>query len=222
MSPKGKAPWITIASESDPSHRTVIADSHFIVKHLVASGLGEDLDAELTPVQRAETRAFVWWTEGVFFPAINALRWSPLWPKNYEEWYKAIPIPGFLQWWPVKPILMFFIRRRNVQALEARDVGKHTKEEVESLLKEWVDGVSVRLGDGEGWFHGGTEPTYVDVVLGSNLMQIALRDVAELVELVGNHANLLRYTERCVDLWFPEYEEFKQKLARMKIAAQMD
>ncbi|TFL01406.1 hypothetical protein BDV98DRAFT_604699 [Pterulicium gracile] len=215
-SPKGKLPYVTINNESDPQHPTVVSDSHFTIKHLVATKLTEDLDAGLTPVQRADSRAYIGWTEGVMYPALTATRWLPSWPNNWAERYKMIPIP-----WFIKPVLVFFFRRRVIQQHNAIGIGRHSKEEVETLLEEWVEGVSARLGDGEGWFHGGAEPTNVDVVLGAFLMQVAHKDHAEYVEMVGQHVNLIRYTERCVNLWFPEYENLKQKLGRMKTSAQL-
>jgi len=77
--PKGKLPYITLDSGSS---KQTIADSHFIIRHLIKEGRVKDLDAELTPVQKAESRAWQAYIDELVYPAAVWTRFA--YPENLE------------------------------------------------------------------------------------------------------------------------------------------
>ncbi|THH18628.1 hypothetical protein EW146_g2391 [Bondarzewia mesenterica] len=202
--PKGKLPYIVL-THADGRAPETIADSHFIICRLVALGLAPDLDASLTPAQRADSRAWQAWTEELLYTAVVQTRWAR--DHNYAATYASMSIPGL-----VKPIVMWSLRRRLVELMRTVGIGKHSVEEVDQLMKEWVDGLDARL-EGKTFFHGGEHPTLVDIVLGGFLIQcVGQRSNAEFKKMVMENETLKAYTARSTKTWFPEYKELLKEL----------
>lgn len=121
--PKGKVPFITHAGEK-------VADSTFIIRYLVDAGLSRDLDAELTAVQRAESRAWQVYMEEMVYPCVVYERWMI--KENYDTIsqtaFAAIP-------WLLIPLVAAYFHRRISQGLNGKGVGQHSVEEVRSILR---------------------------------------------------------------------------------------
>lgn len=151
--PKGKLPFVRIVK--DDGQIKTLADTHFIVKHLrTTSSSLRALDEDLTPAQRATSRAFQAWTEDALYPALTYSAWGHDWPNNYDKTYEQIDeLP-----WLFKPVVLFFFRRAQVASLRTIGVGRHAEEEVEILMREWVEGVAAMVGQEgeERWWHGKT------------------------------------------------------------------
>ncbi|EIN05185.1 hypothetical protein PUNSTDRAFT_92068 [Punctularia strigosozonata HHB-11173 SS5] len=196
--PKGKLPWATITT---PGSSQVIPDSHYIVRHLIASGLSPDPDASLTPAERADSRAWQAWVEELVYPAVVSTRW--LRPANYAIVKHELSAPA-----PVKPVIAWIIYRRIKTGLTGHGVARHSDEEVDVLLKEYVDALDARLSAAKSeFFHGGEEPTMVDIVTWSFLVNsLALQSNPEFNVLILGKPRLMRYVVALAKKWFPEYE----------------
>jgi len=212
--PKGKLPYIILSTPSSSSSSTpkieTIADTGFIIRHLVKNGIVEDLDKALTPRQKAESKAFITWTEELYYPALVQTQWAR--DKNYAataaDVTKTLPpvIGGLICW---------YLRRNIINMLWMHGVGRHSNSEIDTMLQEYADALSARLeenGGGE-FFHGQT-PTLVDVVL-YGFMANALNEPGnpEYRGMVLKGERLKRYVAVCTKLWFPEYEGLLETVA---------
>lgn len=204
-------PYITLTNGSEGP--ITLADSQFIIDHLISFGHAQDLDAELSPAQRVESRAFQVWTDELMYIAVVTTRFGDAWPANYAKLYESLDLPSILNYAPFKPVIMWNLRRSIMGSMRGHGVGRHSKEEVETKIREWVDGVAVKVGDNWEWFHRTAAPTQVDVVLSGFLMHFMSLDYnAEIVQMIAGKKSLVRYTLRAVELWYPEYESLLKLL----------
>ncbi|KAJ1545604.1 hypothetical protein HK096_006201 [Nowakowskiella sp. JEL0078] len=198
--PKKKLPFITIEYPDGPKEK--IADSHFIIKTLTSRGDLKDIDFSLTPQQRAESRAFCVWTEELLYPAVVNTRWAR--DDNFAQIQQSImlPVPFFLRWF------VFFILRRNVvNALWTAGVGRHTNEEVNSLMQEWVDAICGKLEAGGKWMLGTKNPSSVDVTVWAfiiNALDVSEGN-SEFKKMILERSILVSFVKRGSARWFPEY-----------------
>lgn len=217
--PKGKVPWIVLhtssitlsdGSQSKAGSET-IADSHFITQHLVKQGIIPDLDAGLTASQKADSRAWQAYTEELNYTAIVWTRWFI--PSNFQimrRVFSSVPIP--IRW-----ILEWFIYGRVKAATYAAGVGRHSKEEIISIMERWVGDLRDHFVEKDTpWFHG-DKPTYIDCVLYGMLANVLGQECnPEITAMIlsGNGVGkdkggevLRDYVKRGTKLWFPEYEQ---------------
>jgi glutathione S-transferase len=193
--PKGKLPYI----ELEHSGKTeTIADSHFIVSKLIKENIIPDPDSSLTPSQRADSRAWQAWTEELVYPATVHTRWSR--PANYEVMKSNLTAPSW-----IRPVIAMYLRRNIVNALWGHGVARHSDGEVDQILREYIDGLEGRLGEGD-YFHG-TVPTLVDIVVYAFLVNaLEVKGNPEYTELILASERLKRYVSKLTSLWFPNYE----------------
>jgi hypothetical protein len=196
VAPKGKLPYIIIDNKP-------IADSHFIIRYLIREGKIRDLDADagLTPVQRAESRAWQAYIDELIYPATVCSRFST--PENWtilkEEAFGKLPF--FLKW-----IIPSIIYSRVSKGLIGHGVGRHTKEEVNSILEDYIQNLCVRLEASDGVFFHGKSASLIDcVVYGSLVNALKMRSNPELTKLILPREVLRKYISYCTHLWFPEY-----------------
>ncbi|KII92726.1 hypothetical protein PLICRDRAFT_37526 [Plicaturopsis crispa FD-325 SS-3] len=199
--PKGKLPYISLERDGKTE---VIPDTHFIVEHLVRTGVAPDLDASLTPVQRAESRAWEAWTEERMYPAIVHTRMGR--PHNFATLQAGLPVPA-----PLRPLVGWYLRRQILSSLWYQGVGRHSSKEIDSFIREWVDALADRLEDAAekgGFFHG-SEPTMVDVVVYgflANMFCAGGKMNKEMTEMLLGKVIIRRYVATLTRRWFPEYD----------------
>lgn len=230
--PKGKLPYITLVTskENDPKSATTttIADSTFIINLLISSGITPDPDAALSPTQKADSRAFQAWLEEFVYHTVVYSRWAR--PANYVEICKGLPIP-----WPFSLVIPGYIRRGILNSIKAHGVGRHTDEEMDGLMKEFLDAleikleaavVDVKLGDtgaGDGgkfaWFHGTEKPTLIDITVAGFLMNALGYDSnPEYTALILAHPRVREFAKVTTKMWFPEYEGVLRVIAEYEVA----
>jgi len=202
--PKGKLPYIVV--ESDDHTSTTIADSHFIIQYLIRERLAKDLDTDagLTDTQRAESRAWQAYMEELAFPAIILQRWT--YPSNRTNLTKDI-LEGTS--FPIKQFFRWILVRRMKKNLQGHGVGRHSEEEVNSLIEEFMKNLIVRLDSPksrEGGFFHGEEPTTIDCVLYGFLVNgLRMTSTPLFTGLILASETLRGYVERGTKRWFPEY-----------------
>ena len=204
--PKGKVPFAEIVHDS----KTVtIPDSHFIIQYLVENGLIKDPDelAGLTPVQKAESRAFQAYVEELLYPAIVYDRWYI--DENYavmaSETFADLP-------WPVRAILPWFFRRRVTGVLYSAGIGRHSPEEVHRLQKEVFEALETKYTDRK-YFHGGDLPSRIDLTVYGFLANILTAGGNPyFTDLVLKSMVLRSFVGEMTQLLFPEYEGLMGKL----------
>jgi glutathione S-transferase len=198
--PKRKLPYITIDNDA----ANALPDTHFIIKHLVESRIAPDLDAPLSAVERADTRAWQAWTEELIANTAAYTKWIV--DENYrtsrDETLAALA-------WPIRYLLGAYVRWKISGALWGQGVGRHSEKEVRSLMQEWVDGVNAKLEDGREWFFGLEQPTTIDVILYAFLANGVGGTKADplFTHSICEKTRLRAYIRRCTEAWFPEYQK---------------
>jgi glutathione S-transferase len=203
--PKKKLPYITLTLGEGATE--TLTDSHFIILRLVALGVVRDMDSALTPQLRGESRAWIAWTEELVYPAIVDTRWKR--EHNYVQMVAGLPVPGML-----RGVLGWWLRRHITGALWTAGVGRHSDEDVNTLMREYMDALGVKLEACGGWFFGGEEPSKVDVVVWAflaNALELGHGN-SEYTEMVMAREAIKRYVERGCRAWFPEYEDLVAKV----------
>lgn len=202
--PKGKLPYITLP---EPSSGTM-CDSQFIISHLVTASLSRDLGAGLSAAQKADTRAWVAYTDELIFPALVWHRASEPanWARLYEEVFVA-QLP-----WGLRDLAAMYQKRQYTLTAWYNGLGRHSGEEIRGMLGEWVEGVEERLGGEDtreqlAYLMGGSEPTLADVAVYSLLVcALGTESNGFMNERVLGSGKLKRYVRILTEWWFPEYE----------------
>ncbi|KND01921.1 uncharacterized protein SPPG_02429 [Spizellomyces punctatus DAOM BR117] len=208
--PKGKLPYITFGDET-------VADSHFILKYVVQKRISRDLDASLTPSQKADSRAFQSYIEEHLYSCICYERWMV--DANYQvvvrESFSAAPSV-------LRPLLGWYFWRKVRSGLWAQGVGRHSTEEVYGLLEDAVTHLAARLEvqfditadkSRHIYFHGGESPTQIDVILYAFLANaIATDSNPYFNKLMLAQPALVTFTRQMTTLLFPEYTKVLEKL----------
>ena len=110
----------------------------------------------------------------------------------------------------VRPVVGWLLRRRISGTMWTMGVAGHMPEEVDGILREWLDAVEVKLcvEGGKGWWFGREEPTVVDVVVYAFLVNVIGMGKGnwEVLGMVKERAAMRVYVDRVTRKWFPEYE----------------
>lgn len=193
--PKGKLPYIEYIKDGKTE---TIADSHFIVRYLIENNIVTDLDKNLTPAQRADSRAWQSWFEDLVYGAVGHERFFK--PENFAVTKAALPLP----WW-IRPVIAWYLRRGILGALWSSGIGRHSVEDRHLLVSEFFEGLEARL-EGVEFFHG-SEPTLIDVTLFGFLSgTITGPGNPETTALVLKSKRLRQYIAVMVQKWYPEYK----------------
>lgn len=116
--PKQKLPYIEYDGKT-------VADSDFCIQHLVHDGITKDLDAELTPQQRADTRAWQGYLEEKLYPCVVKQRWLD--EPNYTNLINTM-LKSLM--WPVRAVVGWQVSRRIYNSLWAQGTARHSDDEV--------------------------------------------------------------------------------------------
>lgn len=162
--PRGKLPYLEI---NHAGTTEAISDSATIIRTFTSNGLLRDLNASLTPVQRAQDLALrAMMEEKVYF-----YTGREKWCDNYLTMRDGVlaPIP-----WVIRPIIGLLAYRANTNAMYGQGTGRLTDEEVQLLKEEVWESVNALLsearhssvdGDAPFWLLGGTNPTEADATM---------------------------------------------------------
>ncbi|WP_304170636.1 glutathione S-transferase family protein [Phenylobacterium aquaticum] len=190
-SPKGQLPYIEDAGDR-------VADSTFIRGHIEAR-YGVDLDAGLTPAERAQAWAFERMIE-------NQLGWAIAWfrfmdPANFAK--------GPAHWFDRAPEAMREDLRQGLKDavatnLKAVGIGRHAPDEIALLGTRSLWALSSQLGDKP--FLMGQTPTSVDAIA-FGVLATALTPFFDspLRRRAEGFANLVAYVERMMARYFPDF-----------------
>jgi hypothetical protein len=207
--PKGKLPYVEIYHPPTNPKPQVVADSHFVIRYLIAEGLSADVDqlAGLTKIQKAESRAWQAYIEETLSPSMVYERWYG--DKNFatfvSEEFGTIP-------WLIRPAITWYVRRASKNGLWGHGIGRHSMEEVKTLQEEAVKVIEARL-EGRVYFHGDEKPSEIDLILyGSLASAVATEANPQLKELILKSPIMVGFLKRLTKSLFPEYDGFLQVL----------
>lgn len=180
--PKGKIPFVEIDGER-------IGDSTLILERLKAER-GIDLDAGLSPRERAQSHALQRMIEERLYMVLLHSRWvePDNWTKLRQLFFGAMPLP-------LRLFIPDMVRKRVRRRLHDQGVGRHERDEIYALGAADLAAVSTILGDKSFLF--GDRPTLADATTFALLISIIGPDFeSPLRTSAMGHANLVSYTER--------------------------
>ena len=188
--PKGKLPFINDDGK-------LIADSTFIRFHLEDKH-GVDLDKGLTPEQRGIGWAYEKMCEDHLYWAMIDSRWMI--KENFEKgprnFFNSAPAL-------IRPLIIAKIHRDTKRAMWGHGMGRHTREEITTLAGRDLGAIAAQLGDKKFLF--GDEPHAADATVFSFVNSALCPHFESGVRTAGSqHANLVAYTKRGTERWFPE------------------
>ncbi|KZT22102.1 hypothetical protein NEOLEDRAFT_1138443 [Neolentinus lepideus HHB14362 ss-1] len=202
QAPKGKVPFVTMPSGEK------IPDSHFIIRHLKATGVTKDLDADLTPAQKADSRAWQAWLEEIVYNCMVYERWidDAGYVESAKEFQDQAP-------WPLGSLLAWYFRRRIRNALYYAGIGRHSIDEVHTLEKEFVDALDAKFADGREYFHETSSPTEIDIFLYAFITQgLSQNGNPYFTGLVMEKRALKDFAKKMLEKLHPEYEGVEKML----------
>jgi glutathione S-transferase len=199
--PKKKLPYIIRQDGSK------LADSHFIIRWICAQDPSKDLNATLSIDQIATSRAWQTWIEELVYSAVVWDRWHEHPEKTEEENLGSLP-------WIGRKMLGFYFRRLIMNALWTTGIGRHDRDEVLALMKEFVDSVALRYTNNHNYFHG----TEIDVIVFAFLLNaISLEGNKNFNSLWIAKPGLVRFVTKMTKKWFSEYTKVIAKLESISL-----
>jgi glutathione S-transferase len=187
--PKGKSPWIEHGG-------TRIGDSSIIIDHLTKT-FDVDLDAHLTPAQRAQAVMVQRTLEEHYHQAFEHQLFLGKGGAERLAMFAAT-MPPVLRW-----IIPKILVKQLKGQLHARGLGRHEEAEILAQGRADLDALSALLGDNEFFF--GDRPSSIDAcVFGFLGVSIYVSGDNPLFAHAASHANLKAYCERMRAKYFPE------------------
>jgi glutathione S-transferase len=189
--PKGKLPYID-------DDGMLVADSTLIRLHLEERH-GIDFDKGLSPAEKGAAWAFEKMCEDHLYWANVHSRWMNRanFDKGPRAFFEIVPAP-------LRPPVIWAIRRRVRRDLWSQGLGRHRTEEIEKMAVRAVAAVADQLGDKP--YLMGASPCGADATVFAFILSILcprfetpIRDAAE------RRANLVAYRDRGLSQWFPEH-----------------
>ncbi|NVB38504.1 glutathione S-transferase family protein [Pseudenhygromyxa sp. WMMC2535] len=153
--PKGKAPYAELEGE-------LVGDSSEIIARLTRSR-GVELDAGLSPMQRAQARAVQSMVEEDLYFVVLYMRWQldAVWSRYADVIGGAVRsggAPGLLV-----PLILRSIRKQTVASLRGQGMGRHAEAEVVARGLALLEALEVMLGEGPYFF--GEAMTSIDATV---------------------------------------------------------
>ncbi|KAF7560800.1 hypothetical protein G7046_g3350 [Stylonectria norvegica] len=162
--PRGKIPYVDV-EENGVQQR--LADSTLIIRDLVENGTLTNLNASLSPVQRAQDLAVRALLEEKLYFYGTRERWWDNYDTMRSNVLAAIP-------WPIQSLIGLLAYRGITNALYGQGTGRFAHEEVVKLKMEVWESLNSLLTassasrpgrKGPFWILGGEEPTEADAVM---------------------------------------------------------
>jgi glutathione S-transferase len=187
--PKGKLPYIN-------DDGLIIADSTFIRFH-VEKKYGFDYDAGLNAEQKAVAWAAEKMCEEHLYFALIDVRWrdDANFAKGAARFFDSVPMP-------IRPLVRRLVRRKTIKNLEGQGLGRHMPDDVAMLACCDVDALATLLGDKP--FLMGDKPCGADATIAAFIGGFLIPSFETRTRTaIQGHANLVAYTKRVFDLYFP-------------------
>ncbi|KAL8842371.1 MAG: hypothetical protein Q9176_002760 [Flavoplaca citrina] len=210
--PRGKIPYIAL-SKNGESDAEMISDTTMISEKLVEDGLAENLNARLTPVEKATDAAVRALLEEKLYFYQTYERWEQNYYTMRDKALSALPFP-------LKVLIGQISYRKMSSTLYGQGTGRLTAPEITKLKTEvWshIDALltasSRKRGSGapEGMFFvlGGSRPTEADTTLFGFVASGLVCDAApETRKIVRSLPTVMDYADAIHRHYFPDYEHW--------------
>lgn len=187
--PKRKIPYIIEDGQA-------IGDSTLIIEHLTRSR-NITLDADLTARERALDQA-VWamCDERLYWYGVWDRWLGPGWPVVSASFFDGIPAIAL-------PLMKAYAQRAVRKQLWAQGTGRHAPDEILGMAKRDIAALAAIVGDGP-YVHGAQIRSVDAVVYSYTVNFIDFQITTPMTEAARAHANLVAYTRRITEKYFPE------------------
>ena len=189
--PKGKLPYIE-------ENGAIVADSTFIRYHLEEKH-GVDFDKGLNPEQKGAAWGLEKMLEDQLYWVLIDERWmrDENFRKGPSVFFRAIPMP-------LRPVMVFMIRRKIAATLNGQGTGRHSAAEKARLAAHCLAAVSAVLGERP--FLMGDEPCGADAAVLAFLAGCLTPYFdTHLLTSAQKHPNLVDYTRRGMRRYYPDF-----------------
>lgn len=190
QAPKGKLPFIELEGRK-------IADSQLCIDYLTASR-GVDLDAGLSPVERAHAHALRSLLEDHLYWILLYCRWldERHWPQTRDAFFSALPLP-------MRVLVPQLVRTQIRRDLHGHGIGRHEQDEIYAFGVRDITALADWLGEQP--FFMGAQPTAIDATAYAFLANILVPTLDnELRRAAQRHPNLSAYVERMTARYYGE------------------
>ncbi|KAF4979723.1 hypothetical protein FZEAL_4118 [Fusarium zealandicum] len=205
--PRGKIPYVELGERGAQGH---LSDSALIIKSFIRDDILTDLNAKLSPSQRAQDLAIRALMEDKLYFYGTREKWCD---NYYTMRSNALaPVP-----WPLQTLLGLVVYRGVTNNLYGQGTGRLTDDEVAVLKGESWESVDALLcearsrtsGQGPFWALGGDAPTEADSTLFGFIASALICDAAPTTEkIVRGYPAIVEYAERIHKEYFPDYQRW--------------
>ena len=190
--PMGKLPMIEMDGEQ-------VADSQCAIEHL-EKVRGVQLNTQLNVVERGRALALVRMMEEHSYWALVHFRWldEEAWPQTREEFFgKMSPL--------MRSIASKMVRKQTARAAHGHGLSRHSRDQILHRYNEDINALAANLGDRP--YFGGYQPANIDATAFGLLANVLLSTLhLPLTDITRQHVNLVTYTQRMLENYFPEYQ----------------
>ncbi|XP_010900348.1 failed axon connections homolog isoform X1 [Esox lucius] len=192
LSPQGKMPWIEYNKQQ-------VSGSEFIIDFLEEK-LGVNLNKNLSPQDRAVSRAVTKMVEEHFYWTIAYCQWV----DNLEETQKMLSVTG-----PLSDLLKWILSHLNASMVQremyGHGIGRFSKEQVYQLMEKDMRSLAELLGDKK--YFMGSKMSTVDAAVFGHLAQAMWTLPGSRPEqlIKGELINLAMFCERMRRKFWPEW-----------------
>ena len=159
--PNGKLPYLIDDGQE-------IADSHYIYQH-IQQRFNVDLDAHLSPVQKATSLAFSRLCEDHLYWCEAYSRWiDPEFNHHIEVFFEQIP-------WGIRQIVTNKARKAVATAVHHQGIGRHSKAKVYQQGCDDISAIATHLADNP--YFMGEKISAVDAIIYAILAAIIYPDI---------------------------------------------
>lgn len=161
-SPKGKLPYIV-------DNGKTVADSAFILDYL-NSKPGVTMYSDLCPEQRAQSYLIAKSLDENLYWCLLYSRWTrdQTWPVIKTTFFGSLPFP-------MNRLVPTIVRRSVRSALQKQGMGRHSDVEIQQILVNTLDSLSILLGDKSYFMND--KPGVLDACVFGFLAQFILADL---------------------------------------------
>ncbi|GME51029.1 Glutathione s-transferase [Neofusicoccum parvum] len=212
-SPRGKVPYIALSEKGE-----ILSDSTLILKKLTEDGVLPDINATLSPAQRAHDLALRALLEDkLYFYHPEITQSFERWHQNYyamrDHVLSALP-------YLVRFLVGLLIYRESTQTLHGQGTGRFSPDEIAAFRLQIWESFDALLqaakrnatGAEEApfWVMGGEAPTEADTVFFGFIVSVLICSAApESQKVVRSFPVVLEYAQRIHDRYFPDYQRWE-------------
>ncbi|KAL6721997.1 hypothetical protein ACLMJK_001102 [Lecanora helva] len=213
--PRGKIPYIFL-SRAGPDGQLAgdsrfFGDSTLISQMLVQDGWIDDLNADLSPVERAHDLALKALLEDKLYFYQEYEKWMQNYYKMRNHVLWALP-------YPMKVVIGYMSYRKETQMLYGQGTSRFSAEEIKSFTQDIWKNINEllfasrnqqsksRSGGGPFWILGGNQPSEVDTtVFGFVVAALVCESAPNTKEMVRGLPVVVEYAKRIHERYFPDY-----------------